>query len=229
MTQFYQLLIAKKIQKFNEKVLNTNQIKKSDLATTIMSLVNILDSTHSVLKSASVKIEELSSDQVEDKKTIIQLQKKSLESMDKEVAAVQSTVKSEIRTFAEIVKSENKISATSQKIQRAVKSAVSEDQRSKNVVIFGLQEEGKIDRLRARVTVLVKLIVEGETPPIKGVIRIGTAKDGVCRPVRVTFESKEVAISVSSNAKNLRQNPVYKSTYVSPEDLLRSVLKGRSS
>ena len=65
----------KKIQDLNEKVLNCNQVKKSDLASAIVTLVNILDSTHGVLKSASVRIEDLLSDQVEDKKTIIQLQK----------------------------------------------------------------------------------------------------------------------------------------------------------
>ena len=68
----------KKIQDLNEKVLNRNQVKKSDLESAIVTLVNILDSTHGVLKSASVKIEDLLSDQVEDKKTIIQLQKNPL-------------------------------------------------------------------------------------------------------------------------------------------------------
>ena len=210
----------KKIQDLNEKVLNCNQVKKSDLASAIVTLVNILDSTHGVLKSASVKIEDLLSDQVEDKKTIIQLQKKSLESKDKEIAAVQSTVKSEIKTFAEIVKSGTSSSVTTQNIQRAVKSAVSEDQRGKNVVIFGLQEDGNDDRLRARVTVMTKLIVEGrETAAVKDVIRIGAVKSGEsgCRPVKVSFENKEVATSVISSAKKLRQSPVYKSVYVSPD------------
>ena len=186
---------------------------------TIVTLVNILDSTHGALKSASVKIEDLLSDQVEDRKTIIQLQKKSLESKDKEIAAVQSTVKSEIKTFAEIVKSGTSSSVTTQNIQRAVKSAVSEDQRGKNVVIFGLQEDGNDDRLRARVTVMTKLIVEGETPAVKDVIRIGAVKSGEsgCRPVKVSFENKEVAASVISSAKKLRQSPVYKSVYVSPD------------
>ena len=208
----------KKIQELSEKVLNTNQIKKSDLASTIMNLVNVLESTHSVLKSASVKIEDLLSDQVEDKKTIIQLQEKSLESKDKEVAAVQSMVKSEIKTFAEIVKSENKSSVTTQNIKRAVKSAVSEEQRSENVVIFGLREEGQHDKLGERVMGIVKLILDDKTPTmIYDAVRIGTAKDGVCRPVKVKFESKEVAMSVFSNAKKLRQYPVHKSIYVSPD------------
>ena len=67
----------KKIQDLNEKVLNSNQVKKSDLASAIVTLVNILDSTHDVLKSAVVRMEDLLSDQVEDKKTKFQLQKNS--------------------------------------------------------------------------------------------------------------------------------------------------------
>ena len=75
-----------------------------------------------------------------------------------------------------------------------MKSTVSEDQRIKNVVILGLQEEGQHDKLRARFRLMVKLILDGEKLLINNAISKETAKDGVCRPVRVTFESKEVAI-----------------------------------
>jgi hypothetical protein len=37
------------------------------------------------------------------------------------------------------------------------------------------------DRLRARVTVMTKQILEGETPAVKNVIRIGAAKSGESR------------------------------------------------
>ena len=39
------------------------------------------------------------------------------------------------------------VSVTAQKIQQAVKSVVNEDKRSRNVVIFGLQEEGPHEKL----------------------------------------------------------------------------------
>jgi hypothetical protein len=122
------------------------------------------------------------------RKKILQLQKKSLESKDKQIAAVQSTVKSEMNVFAEIAKSETSSSVTAQNIQRAVKSAVSEDQRGKNYLFFGLQEDENNYRLRARVAVMTKQIVEGETPPVKDINRVGAAKSGESRPVRVSFE-----------------------------------------
>ena len=63
---------------------------------------------------------------------------------DKEAAAMKSTVKSEIKTLADIVKSE-KMSYTAKNIHWTVKSADSDDQRCKGVVFFGLQAEGQND------------------------------------------------------------------------------------
>jgi hypothetical protein len=54
----------------------------------------------------------------------------------------------------------------------------------------------------------MKQIVEDEVHSVKDVSRIGTAKSGMYRPVRVSFESKEAAISVFTNAKKLRQSAV---------------------
>ena len=100
---------------------------------------------------------------------------------------MKSTVKSEIKTLADIVKSE-KMSYTAKNIHWTVKSADSDDQRCKGVVFFGLQAEGQNGRLHPLVTVLMKQILQDEVPPVK----------------KAKSESKEVAVSVFTNAKKLR-------------------------
>ena len=211
----------KKIKDLSDKVLNSNQVKKIDLATAILNLVNVLDSTHGVLKCASVKIENLLADQVEDKKLIIQLQRELNHSKNEEVAAVQSTVKSEIKkSFADIVTSgkSSPVGITTEKIQQAVKSVVNEDKRSRNLVIFGLQEEGPNEKLRTHVSNMMKEFIE-DVPCMRDVVRIGAAGSGPRsrRPVKVTFESKESAVLVLSCAKKLRQLSDFKSVYISPD------------
>ena len=100
---------------------------------------------------------------------------------------MKSTVKSEIKTLADIVKSE-KMSYTAKNIHWTVKSADSDDQRCKAVVVFGLQAEGQNGRLHPLVTVPMKQILQDEVPPVK----------------KAKSESKEVAVSVFTNAKKLR-------------------------
>jgi hypothetical protein len=57
------------------------------------------------------------------------------------VEAVKSTVKKEIRTFSDVVKEGSKNSVTKETLDQAVKSAVSEDQRYRKLVIFGFNEK----------------------------------------------------------------------------------------
>ena len=52
------------------------------------------------------------------------------------------------------------VSVTAQKIQQAVKSVVNEDKRSRNAVIFGLQEEGPHEKLRTRIPDMMKEFVD---------------------------------------------------------------------
>ena len=61
------------------------------------------------------------------------------------------------------------VSVTAQKIQQAVKSVVNEDKRSRNVVIFGLQEEGPHEKLWTRIPDMMKEFVD-DVPCIRDVV-----------------------------------------------------------
>jgi hypothetical protein len=82
-------------------------------------------------------------------------------------------VKTEKRTFSDIVKEGSKNSVTRETVHRAVKSAVSEDQRNRNLVTFGLQETtGK--NLEKSVDQVVKNF--GSGVEVKSCHRIGSSE-----------------------------------------------------
>ena len=61
-------------------------------------------------------------------------------SKGEQVEAVQTTVKSEIKSFSDAVKQGCKDKITTTKLEAVVKSAVNSDDRKKGVIFFGLDE-----------------------------------------------------------------------------------------
>lgn len=76
---------------------------------------------------------------------MIKLQEKLIDTKSDQIAAVHSTVKTEVKSFSGTVKIGSKTTVTKDFIHRAVKSAVSEDQYHKSVLIFGLQDSTEED------------------------------------------------------------------------------------
>ena len=193
---------CKKLEELAEATLITPQIKKHHLASLILNLVETVRSTQCVLKRASVKMEKLQSDCITSQKSVINLQEQLIQCKDEEVVAVQSTVKSEIKSWADVVsKSESRKQLTTQSIQNAVKSAMGEDQRCKNVLIFGLQEAGNDDELRVSVEEIMDHCSGGSTSIVKDFVRIGAMKSDMFRPVKVSLKTREAAVRVLSGAK----------------------------
>jgi hypothetical protein len=82
-------------------------------------------------------------------------------------------VKSEIKSWADVVsKSESRKQLTTQSIHNAVKSAMGEDQRCKNVLIFGLQDAGNDDKLRVSVEEIMDHCSGGSTSIVMDFVRI---------------------------------------------------------
>ena len=90
-----------------------------------------------------------------------------------------------------------------------------DEDRSKNVMVFGLVEEDG-EQLNEKVSdVFVEI---GEKPPLAA-IRIGKRPEAgtSCRPVKVTLPSSTAVQQILSRAKLLKQQERLKSVYVSPD------------
>jgi hypothetical protein len=132
-----------------------------------------------------------------------------------EVAVVQTAVKTELGSWSKIVQQKSIPTAntpmSSARIKEAVKSAVAEDDRSRNVIIFGKKEEDK-EEVSDTVTAVLEDL--NEKPLIVECRRIGTLTVGKCRPIKVKVSSSDAVLHILRKAKTLKSSSNNSSTYI---------------
>ena len=135
-----------------------------------------------------------------------------------EISSVQSVVQKEIRSsWSNVVaKGESQsITATSAaKLKEAVKSAVAEEDKSRNFMIFGKEEtpdEG------ISVTVAELLHDLNQKPRVIESVRGGNVEQGTSRPTIVKLASFEAGSHVLRNAKCLKTSCRNKATFIGPD------------
>lgn len=148
---------------------------------------------------------------LDSKEEVIRLQKQIIElkddSLEKVQSAVVSTVKSEFKSYSAAVGSGNSVAPTPAPafsptdLRKAMKVAADEEDRSRNVMLFGLRENSD-ESLEATVSDIFEEI--GEKPRLVHVARVGKRDDGVSRPVLVTLGNSATAKQVLHQASGLK-------------------------
>ena len=100
-----------------------------------------------------------------------------------------------------------------EKLKKAVQEAVHEDDRAKNVVVFGLSEE-KSEDLDGKI---VQLFSEIEEKPSFEAARIGMVSTEKNRPVKVSLRNCETVHRLLAKAKKLKITAAYRNVYISPD------------
>ena len=99
-------------------------------------------------------------------------------------------------------------------MKKAVKEAVSDDDRSRNVVVFGLEELESV-QVDSQLTDLFSHLDE---KPSFEAVRIGLhSEDEKIRPVKITFRNAEIVQRILTKAKNLKNSTSYRKVYISPD------------
>jgi hypothetical protein len=135
------------------------------------------------------------------------------------MASVQTTVKSELQSWSEIAK-RNTVSAqpaatfTPAKLKDAVRSAVEEEDRSRNFVIFNKHEEVDENTDQAVAGVLEDM---NERPRVVECRRIGKIQDGKARPIKVKLTSSDAVSHILRRAKVLKTSERNKMTFIGPD------------
>ena len=133
-------------------------------------------------------------------------------------ASVSETVQAEIKSYSEAVKcstESNQIS--SETLKSAVKSAVQEEDRGKNLMMFGVPEEGK-ENLSEKVQ---EVFSELGLKPVTEVCRVGkTGSKERPRPVKVTLSCVSTARHVLVQAKKLRSSEKFSAVFIRPDRTL---------
>ena len=174
------------------------------------------------------KIDELNNKVIDNQDKVIVLQEQLIRSKEEqlatiqtsvreEMASVQSTVKSELQSWSDVVKRNTVQPAatlTPAKLKDAVRSAVEEEDRSRNFVIFTKNEEVDEDIAQAVAGVLEDM---NERPRVIECRRIGKIQHGKARPIKVKLTSSDVVSHILRRAKVLKTSEQNRTTFIGPD------------
>ena len=212
------------VQKSNllrKETLNKPQITKATLCDWMETFIDILDNYCAPLLFSATKlqdeIDQLKDEKIADQNTVIKLQGQLLEKKSEDLTSVQATVQSELKTWSSVVKNSCSKALAPKKMKAALKRASEEEDRSQNLVIYGLPEKSE-EILEKRVLEVLENI--DEKPRIVSCCRMGrTVSNGgpAVKPIKFTLSGSDHVRRVLSKARKLREVEGYDSVYISPD------------
>jgi hypothetical protein len=209
--------------------IDAGKLTKPQLIDWVFNFAKIYQRTKNFNLDAVSKIEDLNSRVVKGHEKIIHLQEDLLTSKDQQLACFRSTVKEEMASVQSAVQHEirstwSQVAAggesggqtitTAAKLKEAVKSAVAEEDKAKNFMIFGKEEVPSED-----VPTIVAGILQdlNEKPRLVECTRVGASGQGKPRPIKVKLSSVDAVFNVLRNAKLLKNSCSNKATYIGPD------------
>ena len=158
--------IYKKIGKGKDFQLSGELIEKScgskkDISEMLCNIINASVDCVKMLKAGCAEVDELKSEAKGAFRELTEVQAELLESKSKYIemmkTEVKNTLKTEIKSYSDAVKKTSGESITIKKIKTAVEDAV--EDRSKNIMIFGLEDKVGSGRLDDKVADLYGILI----------------------------------------------------------------------
>jgi len=205
------------------KNLNKRSVTKEKLCDWLQTLCYILNryaSPH--LQMAAERVDKQNISLIAEQKTVIDLQKELIEKKDEELKSVQTTVQTEMKSYSSALKKTCAAALTPKKICTAVKTIAEKDERSRNIVIYGISESDG-EKLENKVSEVLGEI--NEKPSLRDCCRVGLKRADTSRPTKLSLNSSDTAAQVLRKAKLLRTKEGYKNIYICPD---RSVEERRA-
>ena len=199
-----------------ELLMSKSSCTKDKMAKWIHEIAKSFKFANDLLKVANSTIVKLQGAAIRDKDTIIKLQEKVITNKTDQLETVTSAVQSEMKSYCDIVKrSCSESVVTQEKLKKAVKTVVKEEDKGKNIMVFGLHDEKEED-LSAKIDELMVSI--GQKPCIQDSVRLGTISEGSGnRPIKVVLRSSDSVQMVLSQARILKGSGNFKHVYISPD------------
>ena len=167
-------------------------------------------------KAASLvkRSEQLLEEKISDQKSIIDLQKQLLEQKDHGLEGVQSVVENQLSSYSDVLSKNCSNVFNQQKIEKAVRKVVEKEDRSRNVIMCGIEEKDNEVVQEAVASVLEQI---NEKPLIKECYRVGVKRGNAQRPIKFVLSHSDHAKQVIRNAKKLHATEGYKGVYICPD------------
>ena len=223
-------------QLVQEARLNTRSVTKDILIEWLETACYLLDTCCIPLLQKASEIEtvqdtvKLQREKIDDQKSIIELQQKLLDvtenglnnvqkvvqnTVQEELKSAQNTIQTEMKSYSSALTNTCSAALSQKKIRAAVKSATDSEDRSRNIIVYGV-EESDSEVLPEKVSDILQEI--GEKPAVTDCCRIGFKRvKTAVRPVKFTVRSPDVANQLLRKAKLLRSKEGFKSVYISPD------------
>ena len=156
-------------------------VSKDTLCTWLVQVCTILNEYSIPLLECAIpayeECQELRAEKIKDQSTIIELQeeviKKKEEGLKAVKESVESTVKCELKSYASAVTKTCTVGLAPRKLTAAIKTVAENEDRKRNVIIYGIKEE---DNEVASAKVEEVLAEIDEKPIIKDCCRVGNIK-----------------------------------------------------
>jgi len=200
-------------------------VYKKHLALRLVEAIDLVQRHECQMAKMEEIIYFLKTEALEDKEKLIRLQGQLLVQKDKELElfktsvkkTVQTTVESGIKSYSAAVQ-QNSASGTvcnSNILKKVMKSVAAEEDRSRNLIVFGLKEE-EGEQLPALVTAVLEEI--GEKPHFEAT-RVGRKRPGstTIRPVKITVPSSTAVQQILMKTGRLRLVETHKNVWICPD------------
>ena len=198
---------------------------KKELASFLLKVVNCSLDCIKVLKSGCLEVDALKSEAKCAIKDLAEVQSELLQTKREQIElfqnGVQATIKTELKSYSDAVKKSSGESVTLKNIKTAVKEIV--EDRSRNIMIFGLKETDK-ENIDYKVS---EVFQELDEKPVFRAERIGRkANENTDRPIKVSMESSVTVSNLLRKSKGLKSSPLSQ-VYLKPDRTLEQRLKHR--
>ena len=198
---------------------------KSDMASWMLKLTAQLQKNLSILKGAISEVETARNESKDSLKKVCELQNKALNvdrASEQQIHAIGNVVEQKMQStmmqYSDVLTKEVPVKSvlTISNIKSAVRQVIktSEIDRSKNVIIFGLEEDTNEDVAEKVQTVLNAVNLK---PKVSSTERFGRTQVDKIRPIKVTFETTEAVHEVLKSSKSLKSTPDLKHVFVTAD------------
>ena len=202
--------------------LNHGKLTKGQLSEWLYTAFYLLDRCCLPLMGLAAK-QTTQIDQLKSEK-IIQLQNQLIEKKEEEIKVVKDTVVSELKSYSLVVQESCSAALAPQKIVSAVKQVNQDVDRSRNVIVFEVDEDQNESPEEKITAILDKL---DEKPQLSGCARIGQFKPGRVRPLNLRVRNQDTVYQILRKATTLRNLEDCRKVFISPDRTLEERVSRR--
>ena len=167
------------------------------------------------------QLEKLKTKKISDQNKIINLHQQLIIEKEEELQTikktVQKTVACKLKSYSSVVQESCTAALAPRKIASVVRKVSEQEDRSKNVIVFGLPEETE-ENTHSKVSEMLDKLAE--KPKVSDCKRIGQSKPGTVRPIRFRVASSATVFQLLRKARGLKDLEGYQRVFISPDRTL---------